>query len=192
MRGSRNLLCGIDVGLRYKRIERNGQEHHAQEKCAARANREAAGLCSLLPRQQLSIQRENAAAGASYSIQEPITKSASRLSAVTASSPPAHWMKTNIMPFEGASRKDAGQERCRRCAALDASGPQRRVRALARPLQYLSRRVTPSLDFDAARSAIVTPSRCWSGRRRSFCDSRYHEHERNLQQQLPRAQLLAA
>jgi hypothetical protein len=64
MRGSRNLLCGIDVGLRYKRIERNGQEHHAQEKCAARANREAAGLCSLLPRQQLSIQRENAAAGA--------------------------------------------------------------------------------------------------------------------------------
>jgi hypothetical protein len=92
----------------------------------------------------------------SYSIQEPRTKSAARLSTATASSRPAHWMKTNITPFQGASRKDAGQERCRRCAVLDASGPQRSVRALARPLQYLSRRVTPSLDFDAARSLIST------------------------------------
>jgi len=64
MCGGRNLLGGIDVGLRDKRIERNGQQQYAQEKCATRSNREAAGLCSLLPRQQLSIQRENAAAGA--------------------------------------------------------------------------------------------------------------------------------
>ena len=39
----------------------------------------------------------------SYSIQEPITKSASRLSTAAASSLPAHWMKTNIAPFQSAS-----------------------------------------------------------------------------------------
>ena len=46
MRGSRDLLCGIDVGLRDKRIERDRQQQHAQQKCAARADREATGLCS--------------------------------------------------------------------------------------------------------------------------------------------------
>jgi hypothetical protein len=76
-----------------------------------------------------------------------------------------------------------------------ASGPQNRVLAVARPLQCINRRVTPSLDFDAARSLIVTPSRCWTGRRRSFRPPRFskhrdQEHECNLQQELPRARLL--
>ena len=50
------LLRGINVGLRYKSIEGNGQEHHAQQKCASRRSRQAARLCSLFPCRQLNIQ----------------------------------------------------------------------------------------------------------------------------------------
>jgi hypothetical protein len=99
MRGSRDLLGGIDVGLRDKRIERNGQQQHAQEKCAVRADREAAGgRCSLLPRQQLSIQRKMLLRMLTYSTQQPRTKSAYRLGTTTASGSPAHWMETNFRP----------------------------------------------------------------------------------------------
>ena len=123
--GRRDLLCGIDVGLRDERIERNGQQHHAQEKCAARANREAAGLCSLLPSQQLSIQRKMVLRMLSYSTQQPRTKSASRLSTATASGPPAHWMKTNIRPSRVQvgrmlGRRGAGDALCSILQGLNA------------------------------------------------------------------------
>jgi len=61
--GSGHLRSGIDVGLRNERIERDGQQHDAQQKCAPRRSREATGLCSLFPRQQLNIQLSDAAAG---------------------------------------------------------------------------------------------------------------------------------
>jgi hypothetical protein len=51
------------VGLRNERIERDGQQHHAQQKCAPRHSREATCLCSLFPRQQLGDQRLNAVNG---------------------------------------------------------------------------------------------------------------------------------
>jgi hypothetical protein len=61
-RGS-DLSSGINVGLRNERIERDGQQHHAQQKCAARSSGEATCLCSLFPRQQLGNQRLNAVNG---------------------------------------------------------------------------------------------------------------------------------
>lgn len=49
-------LGGINVGLCDERVEGNGQEHHAQQKCAACRDREVAALCSLFPGQQLNIR----------------------------------------------------------------------------------------------------------------------------------------
>jgi len=56
MGSSSYLLRGIDVSLRDKSIEGNGQEQHAQHKCASRRSRQPARLNSLFPRQQLNIQ----------------------------------------------------------------------------------------------------------------------------------------
>jgi hypothetical protein len=99
------------------------------------------------------------------------------------------------VPLQSANHSSVEQDRCNREARPAASGPQYRVLAVARLLQCINRRVTPSLDFDAARSLVVTPSRCWTGRRRSFrpprfSKHRHQEHECNLQQELPRVRLL--
>jgi len=61
----------------------------------------------------------------SYSIQEPRTKSAFRLSTATASGPPAHWMKTNIRPSRVQvgrmlGRRGAGDALCSMLQALGA------------------------------------------------------------------------
>lgn len=175
---SSDLRRGIDVGLRNERIERDGQQHHAQQKCAPRHSREARCLCSLFPRQQLDNQRLNAVNG----------------SCVIAHSR-AEQNLHRAVPLQSANHSSVEQDRCNREARPAASGPQYRVLAVARLLQCINRRVTPSLDFDAARSLIVTPSRCWTGRRRSFRHSRFskhrhQEHECNLQQELPRVRLL--
>jgi hypothetical protein len=173
-----DLRRGIDVGLRNERIERDGQQHHAQQKCAPRHSREATCLCSLFPRQQLDNQRLNAVNGSCVIAHSRAEQN---------SHPAAPLQSANHLPVE--------QDRCNREARSAASGPQYRVLAVARLLQCINRRVTPSLDFDAARSLIVTPSRCWTGRRRSFRHSRFskhrhQEHECNLQQELAGARLL--
>src|SRR3569832_1089594 len=61
-RGS-DLGGRIDVCLRNERVERDGQQHHAQQKCATRRSGEATCLCSLSTRQQLGNQRLTAVNG---------------------------------------------------------------------------------------------------------------------------------
>ena len=171
-------LCGVDVSLCDKCVERNGKQHHAQQKRSARRTREVAALCSLFPRQQLDSQRLNAVNG----------------SCVIAHSR-AEQNSYSAAPLQSANHLPGEQDQCNREALPAASGPQNRVLEVARWLQCINRRVTPSLDFDAARSLIVTPSRCWTGRRRSFrsplfSKHRHQQHECNLQQELPGARLL--
>ena len=173
-----DLRRGIDVGLRNERVERDGQQHHAQQKCAPRHRREATCLCSLLPRQQLNNQRLNAV----------------NVRCVIAHSRAEQNLHPAV-PLQSANHSSVEQDRCNPEARSAASGRQYRVLAVTRLLQCINRRVTPSLDFDAARSLIVTPSRCWTGRRRSFrhprfSEHRHQEHECNLQQELPGARLL--
>lgn len=62
-----NLLCGVDVSLCDKRVEGNGKQHHAQQKCAARRDREVAALCSLFPGQQFNIRTKIRLPELSYS-----------------------------------------------------------------------------------------------------------------------------
>ena len=169
---SSDLSGRIDVSLRNERVERDGQQHHAQQKCATRRSGEATCLCSLFPRQQLGNQRLNAVNG----------------SCVIAHSR-AEQNSHSEVPLQSANGAPGEQEQCNREPLPGASGPQTRVIEVARPLQCINHRVTPSLDFDAARSLIVTPSRCWTGRRRSFrpvrfSKHRHQQHERNLQQEL--------
>jgi len=50
---SGHALGGVDVSLCDKRVEGYGQEHHAQQKCAA-----GTALSSLFTRQQSDIQKK--------------------------------------------------------------------------------------------------------------------------------------
>ncbi len=160
-RGS-HLSGGIDVSLCNERVERDGQQHHAQQNCAPRGSGEATYPCSLFLRQQWSNQRSNA-----VHVRPVLYHTAVR-----------NEIRGPNAPAECNWRTDE-QDLCKAEAPPGTSAPQNRGIEVARPLQCINHRVTPSLDFDAARSLIVTPSRCWAGRRRSFIPGASHERPRS-------------
>jgi hypothetical protein len=92
-----DLRRGIDVGLRNECIERDGQQHHAQQKCVPRHSREAGCLCSLFPRQQLDDQRLNAV-NASHVIAHSRTEQNSH----------------SVAPLQSANHSPDEQDQCNR------------------------------------------------------------------------------